>query len=289
MNSAVRHNILHQNPDFWLLLGCIVGMGGSLYFDLSPLLRWFFSLPMVFYAPGYAFMCALYPSNEHIHAGQRWTASLGLSLVISSLVGLVVSYSVGTTLNTSFMALSFWVLVMLLIAGYRRARLSSSERYWPSFKSLLPAWRQTGRWQKVLTSTQVFALGLLCLAGIRLFQMALSTEPQFTEFYLLGQDGQADRYPQSAALNEPVMVTAGVVNQQGQNIHYGLAYQVDASKTRLLQDFWLVADERWQQEVSLAMPDSPGIHKVALLLWDMESGQSLDTLYLWIEVSSPPE
>lgn len=87
-------------------------------------LRWFFGSILVLYLPGYAIIEALYPENRSLGNLERVALSLGLSLAVVPLIGLLLNYTpFGIRLIPIVISLGFFTSVMLIVAGYRKYRI----------------------------------------------------------------------------------------------------------------------------------------------------------------------
>jgi hypothetical protein len=97
----------------------------SVYFSgLTPVLaasRIVFGSLFVLFLPGYSLIEALYPREDELSPLERLALSIGLSLALVPLVGLVLNYTPwGIRLNPIMAALSTLTLALLLVASYRK-------------------------------------------------------------------------------------------------------------------------------------------------------------------------
>ena len=61
------------------------------FFSTADIIRIILGIPLVLFFPGYVLMAALYPRKDQIDGIQRLAFSLGLSLAIVPLIGLVLN------------------------------------------------------------------------------------------------------------------------------------------------------------------------------------------------------
>jgi len=97
----------------------------SVYFSgLTPILaasRIVFGSLFTLFLPGYSLIEALYPREEELAPLERLALSIGLSLAVVPLVGLVLNYTPwGIKLDPVMAALSTLTLALLLAAAYRK-------------------------------------------------------------------------------------------------------------------------------------------------------------------------
>jgi len=118
---------LAGNETIWYWLIIVVGVVATLLFFVNsetpyPLIfvRNVFGLLFVLFLPGYALTRTLFPinrspkaSNSQIHAIQRLALSIGTSIVIVTIIGVVVYYS-PLGLNLSIIVLNLFVITQIL-------------------------------------------------------------------------------------------------------------------------------------------------------------------------------
>lgn len=90
------------------------------------------------------------------------------------------------------------------------------------------------------------------------------TDP-YTEFYVLGPDGNASDYPKELSVGESGSVIVGISNQEHHSMQYTLVLQID-SETKDSQTVSVENGETWEQEHSFT-PESPGQKQLRILLY----------------------
>jgi len=285
MKKHTVYKVWEGYGDLLLVAAMIACLGALIYIPLPGLLILSLGLLCVFFVPGYVLLAALYPGNEKLSQGQRLTASLGLSVVSLGLLLLAVTFTFGITRLSSYLAISGWVLINISIASYRRFKLKSSDRHQPNInrinRFLLHFYGET-RLERHLCMGLFFAFLLVLLAGGRLLWVTEQTNPQFSEFYLVGENGLAADYPASVLSGEFVTTTVGIINHEGREMIYGLAYQLDNRPPVALETTLLADGKHREYMIDLPLSETLGFHKVGLFLWDVKSQKALGKLYLWV-------
>jgi len=199
-------------------------------------------LAFILFAPGYAFIAALYP-ERHVQAGEdgvgrrglqpleRVALSLGLSIAVVPLLGLGLNATpFGIRLVPVLLTVGGFTVACAAIAAWRRRRLPDDERLelrvvWAS----LP-WRQRTLADKAVTVALVLAV--LFAAGSLAYVLAKPREGErFTEFYILGPTGKAACYADTFREGRYVArgedcpasapnVTIGIINHEGREAVY---------------------------------------------------------------------
>jgi uncharacterized membrane protein len=93
------------------------------------------------------------------------------------------------------------------------------------------------------------------------FIIYLAVTPQesekFTEFYILGTEGQAQDYPKQIILGEPVDILIGVVNHEYQPASYQVKIKVGDIETAEVNMGTLANGQKWEKIISFT-PQSAG-------------------------------
>jgi uncharacterized membrane protein len=129
-------------------------------------------------------------------------------------------------------------------------------------------------------------LVLLASAGTVVY---LATNPPdtsdpFTEFYVLGPDGNASGYPQDLSPDETISVIVGVSNHEHQDLTYRMAIAWNDSVTQGQE--WPVADdETVERSVTVQAPNDSGRYRLRFLLYLNGRGdEPYRSLHLWVTV-----
>lgn len=110
---------------FWALTLFIVLTGSAIYLlpQIQPYvyLRYVVGSLFILYLPGFALIEALYPKREGLESLERLALSIGLSLALVPLVGLVLNYTPwGIRLDPIFVSLAFLTIALGAVAVARK-------------------------------------------------------------------------------------------------------------------------------------------------------------------------
>ena len=90
-------------------------------FPVIKFLRYVLGFIYILFLPGYSLVEALYPEEKSLSPLERMALSIGLSIVLIPLVGLVLNYTPwGITLDSITISTSILTLSLLVIAEYRK-------------------------------------------------------------------------------------------------------------------------------------------------------------------------
>lgn len=260
----------------------IVLLATILLLPESPV-RVVLGLPFVLFFPGYTLIAALYPRKTDLDGIERLALSLGLSLAVVPLIGLVLNYTPwGIRLGPIVTSLTMFIMVSSFAAGIKRARLSESERFPADIRPVSTSIRQWP-WRTLIASAAV--IGLLLLAGFR-FGILGGTkvgEP-FTEFYVLGPSGKAEGYPRALLPGQDADVILGVVNHEGRELSYSIQVRAEGRSLKTAGPIQLQDEQKWEEKVSFALSRPNEKVKVEFLLLIPGASSPYRSLHLWVRV-----
>ncbi|MBE6516459.1 MAG: DUF1616 domain-containing protein [Methanocorpusculum parvum] len=207
----------------WMLLAVL-----SIYvpFINETFIRVIFTVPVILFIPGYVLIAALFPEKKSIDGIERFALSVGLSIAVVPLIGLVLNYTpFGIRLNPIVISLVLFTLIMMIITLYRRARLSDEEKFAVPFEKVKPALKEElfpknqGKFDKALSIILIAAI--IVAAVTTVFVIAFPKDGEkFTEFYILGEDKMADDYPEKFPVNSQQFVWIGIGNHEYRDVTY---------------------------------------------------------------------
>jgi uncharacterized membrane protein len=138
---------------------------------------------------------------------------------------------------------------------------------------------------RVLSLALVIVLaGALGMLGYTIAQPRVGES--FTEFYILGIDGEAADYPEELMVGEVGKVVVGIVNQEHEAVSYRVEVRVDGVENGGVGPIVLEHEQSWEDEVSF-IPTAPGENE-KVEFWLYQNGEDepcLEPLYLWLSVN----
>jgi len=250
----------------------------------SNILRIILGFPFVLFFPGYALMAALYIRKVGMGGIERIALSLGLSIAVVTLIGLILNYTPWEIrLESMLYSTAFFILIMSVIAWFRRKRLVEEERFGIEFQLRIPSWGTSVREKTLSLVLVITILGALGMVG---YVIATPKEGQkFTEFYILGLEGTATDYPSELVVGEEGRVIVGITNNEYETVIYQVEVRIDGVKNNEVEGITLEHREQWENEVSF-MPEVAGENqKVEFFLYkNGEAEPYLEPLRLWVDV-----
>jgi len=240
-------------------------------------------LPFVLFFPGYTLIAALYPRRTDLDGIERLALSLGLSLAVVPLIGLVLNYLPwGIRLTPIVSSLTVFILTCSIWAGVKRSRLPAGERFPADVRPVLSAVRHLP-WVAIIVSGAVG--GSLLFAGFRFGVLGGSRVGEtFTEFYVLGPSGKAEGYPRTLLPGEAAPVILGVINHEEQEVDYTIEVRGEDRLLRRIGPIRLANTAKWEEQVTFALRQPADRVKVEFLLFRSGVPEPYRSLHLWVRV-----
>jgi len=200
----------------------------------SNVLRIILGLPFMLFFPGYALTAALFPRRNALDSIERVALSFGLSIAVVPLIGLILNYTPwGIRLYPILISLTIFIVVASIVAWHRQLRLAQVERLTVSFNLSLAPWRGQSSVGKILFSILIAAiLGTIGTLGYVIAKPRV--EEGFTEFYILGLEGEAVDYPREMVVGEEGRVIVGSINREHEPVSYRMEVRIDWVKHKEL-------------------------------------------------------
>jgi len=201
-------------------------------FDVNNPVRIILSIPIIIFIPGHLLICTLFPTkktDKGIDFTERIALSLGISLAIVPLLGIVLFYTVGGfELIPIILSLETFILIAGSLAIIRWFHTVPSNRFTITLNISIP--KHENRIDKTLTVilviTAIIALSLFAYIAIS------PREPEkFTEFYYT-TSGDNTKYPRYLEVGENTSITLGIANHEYKTIDYTIeAWLVNQTTT----------------------------------------------------------
>ena len=216
--------------DLLVVVVWLVASIGAIYLPIlneTPV-RVVLTIPVVLFIPGYSLIAALFPKNDDIGLIERIMLSIGFSIAIVSLGGLVLNFTPwGIRLDSSLLLLIFFTWVMVLVALYQRALLPSEERFRISFFAIAGRIRQEFLPNAESGIDRLLSVMLtLIILVVIITTIYVIVDPKegerFTGFFILGENRTATNYPNLIIVGQNYPMFIGVENYEKRNMTYTL-------------------------------------------------------------------
>jgi uncharacterized membrane protein len=243
----------------------------------------------VLFCPGYALVSALFPAKKGLGALERVALSIGMSIVLTPLMGLVANLSpFGIRIFTMLPAFSLFILAAAAVAWLRRQSLPAEESLGVERISghlLQPGfWKMQG-WLNTVLSALLVAVVVATMGFLIYLVTSARIDGKGTDFYLLGPQGKAENYPENVGLGQKASVVVGIMNRDGSQNTYRVEIALDGEAVAEYPSIVLPAGKQVERMVDFA-PAKTGQQMVEVRLYHEPEAKPKKSLRFWIEVAS---
>lgn len=251
----------------------------------SPVLRIILGIPLLLFSPGYTLMTALFARQRRLDSIEWVALSLGTSIAVIVLIVLFLNYTPwGINLETVLYSVVAFILIASLVSWFRQIRLPKEERANIEFHLRLPGW---GAHLKERILSVILILVILGSFGIMGYLIAApKVWETFTEFYILGIEGEVSDYPERMTVGEEGEVTAGIINHERDTVTYQIEVRIGEVKNNEIGPIILEHEE--QSEVSVSFTPQKIGENQRVDFWLLKNGKvdaDLEPLRFWIDVA----
>ena len=130
--TMLRHVLSFQGFWFWTITALVASMFPVVFYAVDPpllYLRYVLAILFVLYLPGSMLIDALYPKSQDLESLERLALSIGLSLAVIPLIGLLLNYTPwGITLTPITISLAAFTQAMAITSLVRKYRYYALTR-----------------------------------------------------------------------------------------------------------------------------------------------------------------
>jgi len=301
--------------DLLLVIGCtFISAFGIILSKEGSVIRVILGIPLLTFFPGYSLTAVLWPARKGILSSkgsplgmlsggldtfERLILSVGLSIVLVPIIGLILNYTSSITLGPILISLMCVTVICSIFAWILRNKLPIGDRFIVSFTANLKTPSTEGSHSErilaiVLTSCIIFSAGLV------LYMIANPTDDApHTNFYLLDQNHEIENLPKYLSINETGNVIVGIVNHEEGMVNYSLIASIDNGTFPMIYNPTspIDMDAHGNSMMNVTLANDSGFEQEYLFHFTTEGryriswqllieGQPTDyVLHLWIDVS----
>ena len=318
MSSPVPPKFL-ENKEYpldiiFIMAFSAIGAICVLFLPEGSILRIAFGIPLIVFIPGYALVSVLWPKKHNevtnedstsdvrepkeITNIERVALSFGLSLAISSIICISLNFLWELSLIPIVLSMFAFIIITGGLGWYRRLQLPEEQRFYIPlcFDSMFSL--NGTRTEKTLTVILTISL---IIAGFSLAYLLTSVPEgeQFTQLYILDENGTVDNYPVNLTVNNTGTVLVGLASHEQTAIEYSMVVGIENANHTVYNTNWtdafvLTNDTSYGRNITLDPGElfeeefsfnihTPGTHKVIWHIYLHEKEIEYD-VYLWVIV-----
>lgn len=247
------HNVIHRD----LLIILIWTMTSVVYISVPTLensfMRTILGIPMVLFIPGYILVAALFPKKKGIDSIERIALSIGLSIAIVPLLGLILNFTFGIILISVLLSLCVYTVTLVFIVAYRREKLPEDERL--EYEKVIEERKPKSNIDSIQHTAVNIILVFTIILTIGMIYFAVLTPKigeKFTEFYVLNSSGRVDNYQTNLTVGNPTTYIVGVSNHEYESVNYTI--EIAINKDMLTsKDLTLEHNQAFENNMTLVL------------------------------------
>jgi len=254
----------------------------------GTVIRTILGILLILFIPGYSLIAALFPKKDDLDGIERFALSFGLSIAVTPLIGLALNYtSYGIRLTPILISLSAFTIIMVFIAYFRRIRVQDDEKFYVNFggfiNSIKGVFKGESKTSKILSIILLISI-ILAISTTAYIIIKPKQGETFTEFYLLGPNGQAANYPTNLTVGQNASVIIGIVNHEQKTVNYNL---VITSNGNVMSDQNITITNGNKTEIPYNFAESTGGNKeIEFLLYKLPDNNNIyRSLHLFVNVT----
>ncbi len=252
-------------------------------FPTSPV-RVLLGFPFVLFFPGYSLIAALFPVQNDLSRTERLSLSVGLSLAIVPLLGLALNYTPwGIRLYPIIFSIFTFTLLLSIIANYRCSKLPREQHSEINVQLKISRIKGLPKVEKIFLLG--FTLAIVVVSGLTVYiASAPKIDEQFTEFYMLGINGELADYPVNLTLGDTGVIIVGLTNHEYETVNYTLIVRLNNQTIQTIDNIFIDHKMNWTQNCSFT-PTITGKLNLDLQLYkNADFEQPYRSLKLWVNV-----
>jgi uncharacterized membrane protein len=288
---------------------CVILVLAILLVPTMPL-RIFLGIPLLLYFPGYTLISALFVGRNSIDPIGKVALSITISVAIVSLTGFVLNYlPIGITLEPVLFTICGFVFLFSLITLFRSRHSQTTEYDFSENTKSVSYWGNS-----ILSRSFMIILIILVVAACGILGYVVfmpKSGEQFSEFYVLGNNGKAQNYPIEYIMDAGVItevkyddgtidtsskygnVSLGIVNHEENKTAYFIKMQIDrepvdiiyeGSKYPTIGPIELTNGEKWERNIGILPVKESDNQMAEIMLYKDTENNLLNSLQIFINV-----
>jgi uncharacterized membrane protein len=236
--------------------------------------------------PGYTLISSLFPKSSDLSLIERLSLSLGASIIIIALLGLILNYTPwGIQLYPVLISTVSFILITAALGYYRQQLISIEQRFCITIKSSYIKQPGTKRIERVLSI--LIAISIFTAISCLIYTIAKpKVGERFTEFYILNSKHVADDYPIRISNGTSVNITLGIINHEQITSSYRVTVKIDDISIEEIDLGQLAPEGKYEKEIQIIPKKMGNNQRLEFILYKNGSTQPYfkDQLHLNIDV-----
>lgn len=257
-----------------------------IYWEPSSFLRIILGLFLIIVFPGYSLVESLFPRKSDLDGIERVALSIGLSLALIPILGLILNFSPwGIKFESILFAASLWITIFSLLGLYRRR--SASENASIKVEILkTKAWiTQHRRPPDIAVIALIIIASIILILGVSWRIQSPSSGEPFTEFYVLGETRMLQDYPTNLSLGSTQNYRIGIINNEEAETIYSVKAFIKEDSVGEKVGIRLGIGDKWEEEFGIVPKGGGTQEKLVFELYREDEKDPYRKLHLFVDIN----
>ncbi|HXY87375.1 MAG TPA: DUF1616 domain-containing protein [Candidatus Acidoferrales bacterium] len=240
---------------------------------ILTIIRLLIGIPLLLFIPGLLVTITLFPKRGDLTTLERLSLSIVVSILVTIADGVVLLITIGLNFLSVLISILIVVASLAVISFMRLRNLSESDRL--TLRSVSNVSRG------IIVIVTIFAV--VALIGL-IFASSIKSNPDnFSEFYVLDQNGKTLDYPKNVTAGDTGKVIVGITNHEANTNTYRYMVLLNNSTIYSSDNITLSKGENHEELVNITFLSKGEGQKLEFILHD-STGKSYE-LHLWVNVN----
>lgn len=240
---------------------------------ILTVIRLLIGIPLLLFIPGLLITITLFPKKEELTTLERLSLSIVVSVLVTIADGVILLITIGLNFPSVLMSMLIIVASLVVISLIRLRNLPESDRL--TLRSVSKPSRG------ITVVVAIFAI--VALIGLIFASSIKSDQENFSEFYILDQNGKTLDYPKNVTAGDTGKVIVGITNHEAGANTYRYAIVLDNNTIYRSDNITLKKGENREELVNIPFLNKGKGQKLEFILNDA-IGKSYE-LHLWVNVN----
>jgi len=259
------------------------------FFSNATPLRFLLGLPYLFFVPGWALTSVIWVSRNEINLPERVAISIGLSILVSTINGIVLSSLFALTIGNLLISMGATTICISLLAWFKRTSHHADIKLFAITGSSLFNMISDRVPGKRFEIVSIIAIGIVICITLSIVVINLDTENHSTRFYFLDSGSILSNLSKNMTPGEHNNITLIFENWEGEEVSYRIDVIVNGTipTSNYTQGTLNGTVENGIEacEISELFFTQPDRYRITFQLYMEGSVESSYFLHLWVIVS----
>jgi uncharacterized membrane protein len=234
---------------------------------------------LLFFVPGYFLLFILYPSLNSLNFSMRFLLSFGSSVVLSGLLFLIISYSIGLNPLSIFLTSITLISILGIVAMIRRLPLQKED-----FKNAFRNFGKVLKPKDFPSFARLISITILIVIFASYLGVTNKNSARFSEFFILGEKGLLADYKSAKIQSEIIYLNVGIINHEEEDTTYAIIGETSDMRVGAIQSIMVKNGDTWTGKFPIKFSILGKNQPIDIYLYKGRSQSPYRSFRYWIDV-----